>query len=167
LAWAHYLAGEVAFETDPERAAAEYRKAIAYGSMADSRLFVTMARTSAAALAARVGNTREALETFATVLDEWLRLGNTGTVNWTLQQIVALLADLGCDHDAAVLAGALTSGSDARSALPVDAERLRVAMEGVRSRLGSDKTAAALDDGAALTSAEALAHTRRALARSS
>jgi predicted ATPase/DNA-binding SARP family transcriptional activator len=163
LTWAHYLAGQASAATAPGRAAAEYRTAIAAGEPADSRLFVTMARGSSAALAARNDRFREALESLPSVLDEWLRLGNTGLVGWTLQQIVVLLADLGRDHDAALLVGALRADRVPTPAFVADTERVSDALARIGGRLGPQRTAATLDEGATLSPTAVLAHARNAL----
>jgi predicted ATPase/DNA-binding SARP family transcriptional activator len=161
--WAHYLAGQASAATAPGRAADEYRTAIAAGEPADSRLFVTMARGSSAALAARNDRFLEALEALPGVLDEWLRLGNTGLLGWTLQQIVVLLADLGQDRDAALLAGALRADRVPTPAFTADTERVSDALERLNDRLGPQQTAATLEEGANLTPAAVLAHARNAL----
>src|SRR5882757_7183148 len=161
IAWAHYLAAEATAHTAPDQAAAECRTAIAAGKRADSRLFVTLAHGCSAAIAARAGQHREALDAYAHVLDEWVRLGNGGLTGNTLHQIVALLADLRRDHDAAVLSGALAAGHVA--GLAEDTDRAQHALEQIRKRLGEQPTTVALNHGAALPERDVIAHARRAL----
>ncbi|MDN5914342.1 MAG: winged helix-turn-helix domain-containing protein [Pseudonocardia sp.] len=165
LAWAHYLAGEVDAETDPDRAARAYRTAIDRASGADSRLFWTMAESSAAALASRRGHVAEALAAFPAVLDHWVQLGNTGTLGWTLKQVVVLLANAGADTDAATLAGHVLATAEEALNFAVDDDRVRTAFDGVRSRLGEAATTAALDVGAALTTPAAIVTAQEALTR--
>jgi predicted ATPase/DNA-binding SARP family transcriptional activator len=164
MAWAHYLAGEAASETDPERAAASYRTAIEHGLRADSRLFVTMARTSAAALAARTGALREALAGFPVALEEWVQLGNQSVAWWLVQHVTVLLERAGAHTDAAVLAGAVLARENALAAIATDAERLQAALAAARERLGEHATTAALERGAGLTDAAVVARAQQALA---
>jgi hypothetical protein len=115
------------------------------------------------ALAARNDRIPEALESLPAVLDEWLRLGNTGLVGWTLQQIVVLLADLGRNHDAALLAGAMRADRVPTPAFAADTERVCDVLERLGGRLGPEQTATALDEGATMSPAAVLAHARNAL----
>ena len=164
LAWAHYLAAEVAADSDPDRAESHYRIAIESGGRADSRLFVTMAASSLAALHSRTGSVTAALDAFPDVLDQWVQLGNDSVLAWTLQQIVVLLARAGAEEDAAVLAGALLARADVQPNFAVDAERIDEALQTVRARLGEHRTMVAIDAGSAFTHTATLQHARRALA---
>jgi hypothetical protein len=164
LTWAHYLSGELVNDSDLERAAAEYRDAVTCGTPADSRLFVTMARSSAAALAARTGDLNEAFIGLRLVLDEWLRLGNAAAAFFLVQHVVVALARAGADRDAAVIAGAVRAHIHQMPGFAVDAERLRAALAQVRARLGDTATDAALAEGEALSLHAALTAARRTLA---
>ncbi|SDZ02149.1 Predicted ATPase [Geodermatophilus africanus] len=163
LAWAHYLAAEVAADTDPDRAAAGYRTAIDCAARADSRLFGTMAASSAAALQSRAGSVRAALEAFPAVLDQWVKLGNDAALAWTLMHVVVLLARAKADEDAAVLAGAMLARADAQPAFAVDMERIDATLQGIRTRIEEPASTAALDAGSSLTWTATLQHARRAL----
>ena len=165
LTWAHYLAGEVAAEADPHRAATEYRAAVEHGLQADSRLFVTMARSSAAALAARTGSVGQALAAFPEVLAQWVQLGNAAAQGWTLQQVVVLLVRSGAHADAAVLAGAVLAGGEHVVSFPADAQRLSAALDTARERLGGPAYTDAFNSGATLFPTATVAHAQRALAR--
>ncbi|MDT0353826.1 BTAD domain-containing putative transcriptional regulator [Pseudonocardia charpentierae] len=164
LAWAHYLNGELVNDTDPERAAGEYRAAVACGTPADSRLFVTMARSSAAALAARTGDPNEAFTALEQVLDEWLRLGNTAAAFFLIQHVAVALSRAGADHDVAIIAGAVHAHVHQMPGFAVDAERLTAALAQVRARLGDTATDTALAQGEALSLPATLTMARRALA---
>lgn len=165
LAWAYYLAGEVDAETGPERAARAYRTAIDWAARADSRLFGTMAESSAAALASRRGRVVEALAAFGIVLDRWVQLGNTGTLGWSLHQVIILLARAGADDDAATLAGAVLAAAGEIPSFAVDTDRVHAALDEVRARLGDAATTAALDTGAAMAISAAVVTARHALTR--
>lgn len=98
----------------------------------------------------------------------WRRYGPlppAGTLSFTLQQVVVLLAQARADTDAATLAGALLAAGDARTHFAVDVARMHAALDGVRARLGDTDTTAALDAGAALTPVSRLRHAREAMAR--
>ena len=164
LTWAHYLTGELVNDSDPARAAAEYRAAIACGTPADSRLFVTIARSSAAALAARTGDLDEAFTALPQVLDQWLRLGNAAAAFFLVQHVGVALARAGADRDAAMIAGAVRAHIHQMPGFAVDAERLNAALAQVRARLGDTATDAALAEGEALSLPASLAAARRALA---
>ena len=163
MTWAHYLAGEVINDSDPARAAVEYRAAVAAGTPADSRLFVTIARSSAAALAARTGDLDEAFAALPLVLDEWLRLGNAASAFFLEQHVAVALARAGADREAAVVAGAVHAHLHEMPAFAVDADRLQAALGHVRVRLGDAATDAALAEGGALSLPATLTAARRAL----
>jgi predicted ATPase len=164
LTWAHYLTGELVNDSDPERAAGEYRAAVVCGTPADSRLFVTMARSSAAALAARTGDLGEAFTALQQVLDEWLRLGNAAAAFFLVQHVAVALARAGADRDAAVIAGAVRAHAHQMPGFAVDADRLTAALAHVRARLGDTATDDALAQGEALSLPATLTAARRALA---
>ncbi len=164
LTWSHYLTGELVNDSDPDRAAADYRAAIRCGSPADSRLFVTIARSSAAALAARTGDLDEAFTALQQVLDQWLRLGNPAAAFFLMPHIAVALTRAGADRDAAVVTGAVRAHLHQMPGFAVDAERLETALAQVRVRLGHITTDAALAEGQALSLPASLAAARRALA---
>jgi tetratricopeptide (TPR) repeat protein len=151
LTWAYYLSGELVNDGDPARAAAKYRAAVTCGTPADSRLFVTMARSSAAALAARTGDLDEAFTALPQVLDQWLRLGNAAAAFFLVQHIGVALARAGADRDAAVITGAVRAHIHDMPGFAVDAERLEAALAQVRARLGDTATDTALAEGEALS----------------
>jgi len=164
LTWAHYLSGELVNDRDSARAAADYRKAVRCGTPADSRLFVTMARSSAAALAARVGDLDEAFAALPQVLDEWVRLGNAAVAFYLVQHVGVALARAGLDRDAAIVTGAVRAHIHEMPALAVDTERLETALAQVRARLGDTTTDTALAEGGALSLPATLAAAQQALA---
>ena len=164
LTWTHYLLGELVNDTDPTRAAAEYRAAVACGTPADSRLFVVITRSSAAALAARIGDLDEAFTALPQVLDQWLRLGNAAAAFFLVQHVGVALARAGADRDAAVIAGAVRGHIHEMPGFAVDAERLEAALAQVRARLGDTATDAALAEGEPLSLHASLAAAGRALA---
>jgi predicted ATPase/DNA-binding SARP family transcriptional activator len=167
LAWAHYLAAEVAADTDTDQAATHYRTAIEFADRADSRLFRTMAASSAAALESRTGSVQAALEAFPGVLEQWVQLGNESALAWTLQQIVVLLTRCDAHEDAAVLAGAVLARADIRPNFAIDTGRIGEALQTVRDCLGEQLAAAGFEAGSTLTWTATLTHARCALANAS
>ena len=123
-----------------------------------------MARSSAAALAARTGDLDEAFTALPQVLDQWLRLGNAAVAFFLMQHVAVALARAGADRDAAMIAGAVRAHIHQMPGFAVDAERLEAALEQVRVRLGDTTTDAALAEGEALSLPASLAAARRALA---
>ncbi len=164
LAWAYYLSGGLVNDRDLARAAADYREAVRCGTPADSRLFVTIARSSAAALAARARDLDEAFVAHAQVLDQWLRLGNAAAAFFLVQHVAVVLARAGLDRDAAIGAGAVRAHIHEMPASAVDAERLEAALMQVRARLGDTTTNTAIAEGEALSIPAGLGATQRALA---
>jgi len=163
LCWDHYICGLTAEQTDPVRALAAYAAAVEHGATVDSRLFVSMAHVSAAGVALR-RTPPAAVTALEETLQRWSAPGSELLQWWTLASLASLLAEIGEDTDAAVLAGAVEAGSQHRPRFEAETERLADALAGVRTRLGPDRTAAAMTTGAALDQPGAVAHARRALA---
>jgi predicted ATPase/DNA-binding SARP family transcriptional activator len=163
LSWAYYIAGEANADAGAERALTAYAAAIEHGSRGDSRLMVTLARSSSIALLARSDDPQRALAQFQQVLDQWERLGNEAAHWWMLLQLVMLLARIDADADAALLAGAVVAARDRYPTLTPDVQRLEAALARVRRRLGPGRTDAILAEGAALTRAATLTRARAAI----
>jgi hypothetical protein len=96
--------------------------------------------SSAAALAARLNATPTVLAPFAEVLELWAQLGNEALQWWVLGRLVGLLAALGADQDAAVLAGAVLAAADHRPLMPGETEQLETALRLIWPRLGTAAT---------------------------
>jgi hypothetical protein len=161
--WACLLTGLVVEDANPERALTAYAEAVRHGTAVDCRLFVSMAQVPAAAVSARLApeSVAGALEE---TLDRWNRPGAEMLQWWTLNGVAILLADVGADADAAVLAAAVLAADEHRPLFVMDTRRLADALVAVRTRLGSERTDAALALGAAMDQAAAVAHARRAVA---
>ena len=97
-------------------------------------------------------------------LDRWNRPGAEMLQWWTLNGVAILLADVGADVDAAVLAAAVLAADEHRPLFVMDTRRLADALVAVRTRLGSERTDAAIALGAAMDQAAAVAHATRAVA---
>ena len=162
-AWAHYLAGEAAADVDGARALACYAAAIEHGTKADSRLFVTLARSSSVALAASHGPAGAALQEFERVMEQWEDLGNEAAQWWVLLNLMILLARVGSDRDAALLAGAVLATRDRHPAFTRDVMRFEETLARIRDRLGRSATEDAIAEGACLPYVAAVVHARSAI----
>jgi hypothetical protein len=162
LAWAYYVLGEATAESDSERALAAYAAVLDHGSDVDNRLFVMLARSSSLTLLAGGVSDATALEEFGTVLDQWEDLGNELSQWWVLENLAVLLARIGEGRHAARLAGAVVANRHRYPAF-VRNERLEQAIGDLRGRLGNAVVDAAVEEGAALPFASAVALARTAI----
>ena len=124
---------------------------------------MTLARSSAAALAARLDATPTALASLAEVLDLWAQLGNEALQWWVLGRLVGLLAALGADQDGAVLAGAVLAANDHRPIMPSEIGQVETTLPLIRPRLGPAATNDAVAAGAGMGLSAAVAHARRSI----
>jgi hypothetical protein len=122
-----------------------------------------LARTFAAALAARGGEPAAALEQFDQILDRWDRLGNELAELWVLHFLVVLLDRVGAARDAAVLSGALLTAQDRYPRFGRYEAPVASIVAHVRDRLGARAAEAALAEGAGLDYPSTVAHARRAI----
>ncbi|MFC5178657.1 AfsR/SARP family transcriptional regulator [Nocardioides taihuensis] len=160
-AWAHFVSGEAAAETDVPAALAAYRAAAEHARLVDNRLFLNLARSSSVALAAREGPPVEALVEFERVIAEWDALGNVAALWWVLMNHAMLISRLGREHEAALLIGSVLANGDRRYMLLGDEGRLSDTLDRLRDRLASPATETALAEGATLPIDEALALARQ------
>jgi predicted ATPase/DNA-binding SARP family transcriptional activator len=163
IAWASYVTGEATAEVDVPGALAAYRAAVEESLKVDNRLFLGLARSSAVALAARDGSAQDALAEFERVMDDWDELGNVTAQWWVLLNVSTLLARLGQDRPAALLAGALLGTEERTYMLLGDETRLRDATQQVTARLGEEEARATLAEGRELSIDEAVSLARRAI----
>jgi predicted ATPase len=166
LAWAYYVLGEATAASDPERALAAYTAVLEHGTDVDNRLFVMLARSSSLTLLAGGVSDAPALEEFGKVLDQWEDLGNELSQWWVLENLAVLLARIGENRDAALLAGAVIANRDRYPAF-VRNEGLEQAIRALRGRLGEAAVEASVGEGAALPFASAVALARAAIRRRS
>ena len=162
LAWAYYVLGEATAESDPERALAAYAAVLEHGTRVENRLFVMLARSSTLTLLAGGVSDATALAEFGTVLDQWEDLGNELSQWWVLENLAVLLARIGEGRPAAQLAGAVVANRHRYPAF-VRNTRLEDALGNLRGSLGDDVVDAAVEEGAALPFASAVALARTAI----
>ncbi len=103
-----------------------------------------------------------ALEEFGSVLDQWEDLGNELSQWWVLENLAVLLARIGEGRQAAQLAGAVVANRHRYPAF-VRNTKLVAAIGDLRGRLGGAVIDAAVDEGAALPFASAVALARTAI----
>lgn len=138
ITWAYYIDGEIKSALgDVPGAQAAYRTAVAAGTEAESRLFVTLARSASVTLTAQFGAPAEALEEFRRVLGEWEDLGNEAAQWWLLGYLVVLLVRAGSDHDAGLLAGAILAARERHPQFGRYETDLEEALADLRGRLGN------------------------------
>ena len=163
LTWAHYIDGEIKHALGDLPGAQEaYRAAIADGAEAESRLLVTLARSSSVTVSAQHGAPAEALEQFRRVVDEWENIGNEAAQWWTLGYLVVLLVRVGSAHDAALLAGAILGARERHPRFGRYETDVGQALADLRRRLGPTAEAM-LAKGAALSYADTVDCARAAI----
>jgi predicted ATPase len=105
--WLRYAEGEIAIDTDTERALRSLEQAIALADCVGNRYLGGVARVSATSLRARHGDPADALDAFADVIRWWLDHGDRTHLVTTLRNVLDLLVRLGADVAAAELCGAV------------------------------------------------------------
>jgi len=134
-AWCRYAAGEVVAEAQPAAAIQPLRDAIVLGEEVGNRLVASVARTTLATALHRTGDVPGALAAFATGLRESIAYGNHVHATTTLRNVIALLAELGAQDDAAVLLGTLERAGT-KATFGAEAARLSDAVDAVGGQDG-------------------------------
>jgi hypothetical protein len=123
---------------------------------------VMLARSSSLTLLAGGVSDATALEAFGAVLDQWEDLGNELSQWWVLENLAVLLARIGDGRHAALLAGAVVANRHRYPAF-VRNDKLEQTVVDLRERLGGTVVDAAVEEGAALPLASAVALARSAI----
>jgi predicted ATPase/DNA-binding SARP family transcriptional activator len=165
--WACYVLGEAQAKLDPAAALAAYTACIEYGMAVDSKLFVTLARSSAVALVAAHDAPLDAIAEFEKVLGEWEDIGNELSQWWVLQNLAIFLTRNGAWGDAALLAGSVLANIDRFPAFVREEEGLRRSVSDLERHLGTAGLEALLAEGSRFPIAAAAAHARASIRRSS
>jgi hypothetical protein len=163
LAFAHFVAGDVAAVERPEQAERHFCTAIGLAGSVGSRLIVGYAEVGLAASQARRHDVVAALEHYGSAIAEWHRAWNALWV--TFRTLIGLLVNVNAYEDAAVLSGAAES---ARAVFPPfgnDAATLRDAKERMRSELGDAALRQCADKGSVLREDEVVPFALDALNR--
>jgi hypothetical protein len=142
-----------------------YAACIEHGTPADDRLYVTLARSSALAVAAEHEAPGDAIGDFEKVLGEWEDIGNELSQWWVLQNLTILLARARAWADAARLAGAVLANLDRFPAFVREEDGLRRAIAEMERHLGSGELTELLAEGRGMHIAAAAAQARAAIRR--
>lgn len=166
-ALASYTRGEALLALDPEAAILPLQQAAELSESVDNRVVLGVVDVALAALQARYGDPRHALQSFTGIIDR-LVAGGDWTHLWTgLRSLVSVLAHLGRDAEAAVLLGAVREAETAPPPYGEDAERLAELAENLAERLGDNAYATMYARGRAMTDHDAVSFAELAIAQAS
>ncbi|MFW6090954.1 MAG: BTAD domain-containing putative transcriptional regulator [Actinomycetota bacterium] len=154
--WSRYAHAEALGDDDPDEALRLLDEAMALAERVGDRLLQGVVRVATTTLAARHRSPREALDSFADVIQHWRRAG-VWTHQWTtLRNLVWVLAHLHADEHAALLYGAQRAAGNAARTYGADAERLADARRMLGARLGEATFEALADQGSQLSGGQAV-----------
>lgn len=140
-AWIAYARAEALSAAGDDGAAGSYRAAIEHGSAVGAHFVVAAGLTSLAVEQARTGDVPAAFDTYAEALSTFLRLGNHTHAVTAIRNLTGLLADVGEDRGAVLLAS--VAGLDAiRPSYGAEAQRTRQTLDRVRTRVGEGRFSA-------------------------
>jgi predicted ATPase len=148
-AWVAYARGDALSALGAPEAADAFRTAIELGRTVGNRFVVSVSRVSLATEHARVGELRLALDGFAIALRDFLRHGNQTHAITAIRNLVGVLAAVGDDRGAAILAGAV-SDDGLRVSYGIEAERISDTLDEVRRRAGAAQLEAWFEEGRTL-----------------
>lgn len=148
--FAEYVVGEVAADSDPDRARKHLAEASRLATSAGSHLIAGLADATLASLIARHDDPVSALDYYETVIVRWRETSAWMPLSVTLRSLVELLTRLRASEDAAVLYGAVYSGRTGARPFGQDEEILRAASVQLREELGDADFAERVEEGGAL-----------------
>jgi predicted ATPase/DNA-binding SARP family transcriptional activator len=154
IAYSLFAEGEALADDDPERAAAALEEAHRRAKDIGNPFVAGVALNAAVALCGRRGPPDQALALFREAIGHWRATGNRALIVTTLRNLVVLLARIGQDEPAAVLAATLERAAPAKT-YGAEAERIATALAAARQRLGDAAYARAWDAGGRRTLEEA------------
>ena len=160
-AWALYSSGEALSDSDPEEAIELLQQAVEAAHRVDRGFIEGVALVSLASLCGRSGRTERALQLFEDAILLWRRLDVYTQQLTTLRNLVELLAHTGAQTQAAVLHGAVASGST--PSFGAEADRLGEAWARIEAGLGAQAARAAAERGRGLGHDELVGHALAAL----
>jgi predicted ATPase/DNA-binding SARP family transcriptional activator len=155
-AWSDYVNGEVRLDRAPLDALPYLRRSVAAARRIGNRTIAGIAGLSAVSCEARVGDPGQALSQYGELIDHWHREGAWNMQWTTLRTLIALLARLRRDAEAARLYGAMTASATASPLAGADAGRIAQAVATMRAGLGDERFEAMRAEGAALCDGEAV-----------
>ena len=158
-AQAAYAHGFALRASDTEEAERALRLAADLGEAAGNRWIRAFALTEVYWLLAQQGRLADGLRGFAEVVDVWCRGGDWANQWLSMRHVLGVFTDLGANHAAAVLHGALVA-TGATAALPfepADAQQLAAEADRAREVLGPEEFDAAARRGATMSDANTVA----------
>jgi hypothetical protein len=162
-AYSWYCAGESDLTIDVDRARVRLQHALELADATHASFVTGTAGASLASIEARHGDPEVAAADYRRLIVHWQHAGMWPT-QWTmLRSIAGLLARLDRNRDAAVLLGAVRATESGHRIFGTDELALAQLGSELEQRLGATAYAAAIDAGAALDGAGAVAHALRAL----
>ncbi|MEY2471460.1 MAG: hypothetical protein QOK28_789 [Actinomycetota bacterium] len=147
-AWLAFTRGDALSALRAPEAVDAFREAIDLGNSVGNRFVVSVARVSMASADARAGEVERAFDGFAIALGDYLRHGNQTHAVTAMRNVVGLLASVGDDQGAAVLAGAAHDGL--RPSYGTQAERISETLDAVKRRVGTTQFEKWFDEGLSL-----------------
>jgi predicted ATPase/DNA-binding SARP family transcriptional activator len=154
IAYSLFAEGEALADDDPERAVAALDEARRRAQDVGNPVVAGVALNAAVALRGRRGPPDQALALFREAIGHWRASGNRALIVTTLRNLVVLLARVGQDEPAAVLAATLEHAAPAKT-YGAEAERIATALAAARQRLGDAAYARAWNAGGRRTLEEA------------
>ena len=139
-AWLSFVRGDALSALGDPGAANAFLDAIGLGESVGNRFVISVSRTSLATEHARAGELGLAFDAFNDSLQDYLRHGNFTHAVTAMRNLIGLLARVGDDRAAVLLAGAM---ADARLRVSYGAEAEQIAdvLDGVERRVGSNQFA--------------------------
>ena len=140
LAWAHFFAGEIRIENDPDEAGVLLERSLSEAARLSTggQFLRGVAGLSVMSLQSRTGDPAAALDRYPDLIEHWHRYGAWNQLWVTLRTLIEVLARVGRAAPAAVLHGALGASPTATPLVGADAARLAVIEDGLRHALGEE-----------------------------
>jgi len=145
-AWLSYTRGDALSAIGDTGAAGEFHDAIELGKTVGNRFVISVSRTALAIELVRVGEIDLALEAFHDSLYDYLRHGNFTHAVTAIRNLIGLLARVGDDRAATLLAGAMAD-ERLRVSYGAEAEHISDVIDQIAQRVGSSQFAAWFAEG--------------------
>lgn len=143
----------------------ELRASMDLADEAGSDFLHNLAVVSLAAATARSGDTKMAVDHYERAIRSWQQVGAWAPLWITLRTFIRVLADLGLDHDAAILQGAARQPRSGPAPYGADSAMMEATAATLIRRLGDDDFNTHLSQGANLTDEEVITFALEAVRR--
>ena len=145
-AWLSYARGDALSALGDAGAADAFHEAIELGETVGNRFVISVSRTSLAIEHARVGELDSAFEAFHDSLCDYMRHGNFTHAVTAMRNLIGLLARVGDDRAATLLAGAMAD-ERLRVSYGAEAEQISDVVDQIARRVGTSRFTAWFADG--------------------